>query len=206
MSPSPGLGEEDIEVLPVVVVSQTFRARPSALPDIRDLFRRQLTASPVSDEDVRTLCDRVADVLLEVAGTNGAIQISLRIFPTSAEVDVLMALDREPVPGRGTTPALRPGDPTGVGTDPVPDRGAPIAQSRPESKPPLAMPAPKRAEGSFATWLSARLRAEGMSMEMAARALQVSTKTISRWVSGTTEPRLRDLYRIRHVFGEPPLH
>jgi transcriptional regulator with XRE-family HTH domain len=43
-------------------------------------------------------------------------------------------------------------------------------------------------------------------MDTAARRLDVSTKTISRWVSGTTEPRLRDLYRIRDVFGEPPFH
>ena len=41
-------------------------------------------------------------------------------------------------------------------------------------------------------------------MEAAARRLQVSAKTISRWVGGTTEPRLRDLYRIRELFGEPP--
>jgi transcriptional regulator with XRE-family HTH domain len=45
-----------------------------------------------------------------------------------------------------------------------------------------------------------------MTMEAAARRLDVSTKTISRWVGGTTEPRLRDLYRIRDVFGEPPFH
>jgi transcriptional regulator with XRE-family HTH domain len=43
-----------------------------------------------------------------------------------------------------------------------------------------------------------------MTMEAAARRLKVSAKTISRWVGGATEPRLRDLYRIREVFGEPP--
>jgi transcriptional regulator with XRE-family HTH domain len=40
-------------------------------------------------------------------------------------------------------------------------------------------------------------------MEAAARRLDVSTKTISRWVAGSTEPRMRDLYRIRETFGEP---
>ena len=47
---------------------------------------------------------------------------------------------------------------------------------------------------------------DAASLEAAARRLDVSTKTISRWVSGTTEPRLRDIYRIRDVFGEPPFH
>ena len=64
---------------------------------------------------------------------------------------------------------------------------------------------PAFAGPSFADWLSAGLRREGMTMEAAARRLNVSTKTIGRWVGGTTEPRLRDLYRIREVFGEPPL-
>lgn len=61
-----------------------------------------------------------------------------------------------------------------------------------------AAPAP-----SFAAWLAGRLRAEGLTMEAAARRLDVSTKTISRWVAGTTEPRLRDLRRTREAFGEP---
>jgi hypothetical protein len=30
-------------------------------------------------------------------------------------------------------------------------------------------------------------------------------KTVSRWVGGATEPRLRDLRRIRELFGDSPL-
>jgi transcriptional regulator with XRE-family HTH domain len=71
------------------------------------------------------------------------------------------------------------------------------------SSEPIAVVAPAPA-GSFADWLSAGLRREGLTMEAAARRLKVSAKTISRWVGGTTEPRLRDLYRIRELFGEPP--
>lgn len=46
-------------------------------------------------------------------------------------------------------------------------------------------------------------------MEAAARQPGVSVKTVSRWVGGTTEPRLRDLRlrdlrRIRELFGEIP--
>jgi hypothetical protein len=170
---------DKIEILPLVVVAQSFPARPSALPDVRDFVRKQLTNTPVSDESIRTLCDRVADVLLDAAGVSGTIQVSLRIFPDSAEVDVLFSPDQAaalPDRSRARTPETRPEEPATV-----------LPQS-------------------FAAWLSGRLRAEGLTMEAAARRLEVSTKTISRWVAGTTEPRLRDLYRIRDAFGEPPFH
>lgn len=58
---------------------------------------------------------------------------------------------------------------------------------------------------SFAAWMAAVLKREHLSQEAAARQLGVSVKTVSRWVSGETEPRLRDLRRIREVFGEVPL-
>lgn len=200
----PGL--EHIEILPIVVVAQDFPARPSALPDVRDFVRRQLTSTSVADEDIRTLCDRVAEVLLEAAGVSGTIQVSLRIFPTAAEVDVLFAPNQAPAAdrtGAAQAAALR-GDAARVATEPAPGRGARIGASRLEPDVPAQSPASE--SPSFATWLSGRLRAERMTMEAAARRLEVSTKTISRWVSGATEPRLRDLYRIRDVFGEPPFH
>jgi DNA-binding XRE family transcriptional regulator len=59
---------------------------------------------------------------------------------------------------------------------------------------------------SFAEWMSSALRREGMTQEAAARQLGVSVKTVSRWVGGATQPRMRDLKRIREVFGELPLH
>jgi DNA-binding XRE family transcriptional regulator len=58
---------------------------------------------------------------------------------------------------------------------------------------------------SFAEWLSGMLKREGLSQEAAARQLGVSVKTVSRWVGGETEPRLRELRRIHEVFGEAPL-
>jgi hypothetical protein len=174
---------EYIEILPLTIVTQVFPARPSSLPDVRDFVRRQLTTAPLSDEDVRTLCDRVAQVLLDAAGAPGTIQVSLRIFPTRAEVDVLL--------GQSDTPA------------PVPPVAAdgPGVDTTPDGPPAVTAPAPA---GSFADWLSASMRREGLTMEAAGRRLKVSAKTISRWVGGTTEPRLRDLYRIRELFGEPP--
>jgi DNA-binding XRE family transcriptional regulator len=58
--------------------------------------------------------------------------------------------------------------------------------------------------GSFAEWLSEALRKEGLSQEAAARQLGVSVRTVSRWVRGQTEPRLRDVRRISDVFGPVP--
>jgi hypothetical protein len=204
-----------IEILPLEILAQTFPARPSALPDIRDFVRRQLTSTPVADDDLRVLCDRVAEVLLDAAGVSGTIQVSLRIFPDSAEVDVLFSATREPhrdpaqEPDRTTAPGR-----AAASADPPVDRGARIGEQRhppatvngSDDGPAGLAPTPATGSPSFAGWLSGRLRAERMTMEAAARRLDVSTKTISRWVAGTTEPRLRDLYRIRDVFGEPPFH
>lgn len=171
---------ENIEILPIEVVARAFPARPAALPDVRDFVRRQLTGKPVSDSDVRILCERVADVLLDAAGALGTIQVSLRFFPDAAEVDVLFAPE--------------------VTVDrPV----APFAESRPVSTPPLRVEPVPMIPRQFSDWLAGRLRQEGLTLEAAARRLDVSTKTVSRWVAGTTEPRLRDLYRIRETFGEP---
>jgi len=187
MPAPPHPGTEHIEVLPLVVVAQAFLARPSALPGVRDFVRRQLTTR-LSDESVRTLGDRVADVLLDAAGASGTIQVSLRIFQASAEVDVLY------LPGPSTDRGVR-----------IADHGPrPAAEAEPEPEAFLA--APENGGPSFAAWLSAGLRVEGLTMDAAASRLDVSTQTISRWVSGTTQPSLHDLYRIQDAFGAPPFH
>jgi DNA-binding XRE family transcriptional regulator len=68
---------------------------------------------------------------------------------------------------------------------------------------------PPRREGqqaeTFAAWMSSALRREGLTQEAAARQLGVSVKTVSRWVGGATEPRMRDLRRIQELFGEVPI-
>src|SRR5712691_9800360 len=79
----------NIEVVPVVVLSQTFAARPSSIPDVRDFVRRCLAQSPLSEEDNRSVGETVAAALLEAAGPTGAINVSFRIFPDHVEVDVL---------------------------------------------------------------------------------------------------------------------
>src|SRR5690348_3258556 len=64
---------DNVEVVPVVVVSQTFPARPSSIPDIRDFVRRCLAQSPLSEEDNREVGETVSQALLEAAGPTGAI-------------------------------------------------------------------------------------------------------------------------------------
>jgi hypothetical protein len=208
-----------IEVLPLVVVARAFPARPSSLPGIRDFVRQRLGHTGFTEDDIRALGDRLLDTLLDVAGPTGMIQLSVRIFPDHAEVDVLPGILTEQVVsavaesvngngvngngvngngsrvngngvnsngvngnganGSGVNGAARGRAVTGTGGDPLP-------------------------AASFAEWFAGALRREGMTMEAVARRIQVSVKTVSRWVGGTTEPRLRDLSRIREIFGELP--
>ena len=84
-----GNGDGSIEVVPVVVLSQTFPARPSWIPEIRDFVRRCLAESPLTEEGNRGVSETVFRALLDAAGPTGAIQVSFRIFPEHVEVDVL---------------------------------------------------------------------------------------------------------------------
>jgi transcriptional regulator with XRE-family HTH domain len=70
---------------------------------------------------------------------------------------------------------------------------------------PAGVPLGQADPATFADWMSTALRREGLTQEAAARLLGVSVKTVSRWVGGATEPRMRDLRRIQEVFGELPL-
>jgi hypothetical protein len=179
---------DNIDVVPVVVLSQTFPARPSAIPDIRDFVRRCLSQSPLSEEDNRAVGETVAQALLEAAGPTGAINVSFRIFPDHVEVDVLRSgANISTAAGLDALTSLLKSDALGVGRGGMP--GAPPASE----------------ETAFADWMAGALRREGMTMEVAARQLGVSVKTVSRWVGGSTEPRLRDLRRIRELFGDFPL-
>ena len=179
---------DKVEVVPVVVLSQTFPARPSSIPDIRDFVRRCLSQSPLSEDDNREVGETVAQALLEAAGETGAINVSFRIFPDHVEVDVLRSGAQIGTPAGldALASLLKSQEPGRVGAD-----GLSAGQDDEET--------------AFADWMAAALRREGMTMEVAARQLGVSVKTVSRWVGGTTEPRLRDLRRIRELFGDFPL-
>jgi hypothetical protein len=183
---------DNIEVVPVVVVSQTFPARPSSIPDIRDFVRRCLAHSPLSEQDNREVGETVSRALLDAAGPTGAISVSFRIFPDHVEVDVLKSgAQIGSAPGLDALTSLLRADGSAAASGGIRES----ADGEGADADPSA---------TFAEWMSGVLRREGLTMEAAARQLGVSVKTVSRWVGGTTEPRLRDLRRIRELFGEIP--
>jgi DNA-binding XRE family transcriptional regulator len=218
-------GADPIEVVPVVVLSQVFPARPSSIPDIRDFVRRCLAESPLTDEGNREVGETVFRALLDAAGPTGSIQVAFRIFPEHVEVDVLHS-DTQ-IPGHapsGTHYPVGAGASHGGASASMPTvRSGPAAPGRggAEQSAPAEQTEAERAEAltpvepvligepgqpaTFAEWMSTALRREGLTQEAAARQLGVSVKTVSRWVGGATEPRMRDLRRIHEVFGQVPL-
>ncbi len=152
----------------------------------------------MTDADNREVSQTVFRALLDAAGPSGTIQISIRIFPEHVEVDVLhsaggpgeptlAALGAPPTMTQSPT-AQYDGQGDGQGDGHAPDGHIGDGQS-----------------ASFAEWMTEVLRREGLTQEAAARQLGVSVKTVSRWVGGETEPRLRDLRRIQERFGHSPL-
>src|SRR6266700_2921267 len=103
--PVRGPGSDPIEVVPVVVLSQVFPARPSSIPDIRDFVRRCLAESPLTDEGNREVGETVFRALLDAAGPTGSIQVAFRIFPEHVEVDVLHSNSQIQAPGVPAAPA-----------------------------------------------------------------------------------------------------
>ncbi len=213
--PIRGPGGDPIEVLPVVVVSQVFTARPSSIPDIRDFVRRCLAESPLTEQGNREVSETVFRALLDAAGPTGSIQVAFRIFPEHVEVDVLHS-------DRAITSPVQPGPPvTTLAARPAPAGSQPAAAQPGQSAAPSRLaavagpgsaapagtgqPGEPDQPGTFAEWMSSALRREGLTQEAAARQLGVSVKTVSRWVGGATEPRMRDLRRIQEIFGEVPL-
>lgn len=191
-------GGSSIEVMPVVVLSQIFPARPSSIPDIRDFVRRCLAESPLTEEGTREVGETVFRALLDAAGPTGSIQVAFRIFPEHVEVDVLHSDTQITPPFQQAPPAAQPAPPAAAPLA----RPAVLADPGPQGVVQLGQPGHP---ASFAEWMSSALRREGLTQEAAARQLGVSVKTVSRWVGGATEPRMRDLRRIQEVFGEVPL-
>jgi DNA-binding XRE family transcriptional regulator len=195
-----------IEVVPVVVLSQVFTARPSSIPEIRDFVRRCLAESPLTEEGTREVQETVFRALLDAAGPDGSIQVAFRIFPEHVEVDVLHS-------DQVIQPPIMPGPPTSIARPVVAEprsqpallRSVPPAPDDRPVKPGPAIPASQGGSPTFADWMQDVLRTQGLTQEAAARQLGVSVKTVSRWVGGATEPRMRDLRRIQEVFGEVPL-
>jgi hypothetical protein len=207
-------GVDPIEVSPVVVLVQVFPARPSSIPDIRDFVRRCLSESPLNEEGTRQVGETVFRALLDAAGPTGSIQVAFRIFPEHVEVDVLHSDNQiQPplMPGQNGPGGVRTGVPASAGGGKPGTGQAGLGQLAGAGEfPGQAGPVPVSLgtpgnPANFAAWMSTALRREGLTQEAAARLLGVSVKTVSRWVGGATEPRMRDLRRIQEVFGEVPL-
>jgi DNA-binding XRE family transcriptional regulator len=202
---------DSIEVVPVVVLSQIFPARPSSIPDIRDFVRRCLAESPLTEEGTREVGETVFRALLDAAGPTGCIQVAFRIFADHVEVDVLhsempIAAPFPPQAPRAPQAQAGPARPAISAAPGTADFGAAQGAVRPAGSALEAVQLGGAGQpGTFAEWMSSALRREGLTQEAAARQLGVSVKTVSRWVGGATEPRMRDLRRIQEVFGEVPL-
>ncbi len=206
---------DPIQVTPVVVLLQVFPARPSSIPDIRDFVRRCLAESPLTEEGNREVSETVFRALLDAAGPTGYIQVAFRIFPEHVEVDVLHSDNQIQQPraapngSRGGQAADRTVTTTAA---PVPETASPVTATSaaggaagPGGELGGMVPGSPGHSDTFADWMSTALRREGLTQEAAARMLGVSVKTVSRWVGGATEPRMRDLRRIQEVFGEVPI-
>jgi DNA-binding XRE family transcriptional regulator len=209
--------------VPVVVLSQIFPARPSSIPDIRDFVRRCLAESPLTEEGAREVGETVFRALLDAAGPTGYIQVAFRIFPEHVEVDVLHSAMQIPAQlVRSIDPAISAAPPApaaparpvpgsqaaraaAAAADGEPGAGDPGRPEGPAGPPAEADGFPPADPATFAEWMSRTLRREGLTQEAAARQLGVSVKTVSRWVGGATEPRMRDLRRIQELFGEIPI-
>ena len=79
---------ETVVVDPVFVVTQTFPARPSSIPEIRDFVLRYLRDAPLTAEGSQQVHHAVLGALLDAASPDGGqIQVCFRIFPDGVEVD-----------------------------------------------------------------------------------------------------------------------
>jgi DNA-binding XRE family transcriptional regulator len=145
---------------------------------------------------------------------NGATPVTPKLRTSSAQPGAGQPGAGQPGAGQPGAPsaaelagaAARPGGTSGAGADTgVPGAGAAgVGGAVPTPAGPVMLGAPGQ-PATFAEWMSTALRREGLTQEAAARQLGVSVKTVSRWVGGATEPRMRDLRRIQEVFGQVPL-
>src|SRR3984957_7137934 len=136
--PSDGPGVEPIEVVPVVVLSQVFPARPSSIPDIRNFVRRCLAKSPLTEEGTREVGETVFRALLDAAGPTGSINVAFRIFPEHVEVDVLRSDTQLVLPG--TIPAPGPAKTSAAASAAATSAAADEAARAAALAPPSAVP------------------------------------------------------------------
>ncbi len=62
---------------------------------------------------------------------------------------------------------------------------------------------PSAAPADFPSWFRATLEARGVTQGEASDLLDVSRRTVCRWLAGDTSPRFDELQRLERVFGRP---
>ena len=180
---------DNIEVVPVVVLSQTFPARPVLHPRYPRL--RQALPGPVPAvrrRQPRRGRDR-GEALLEAAGSTGAINVSsVSSLIMSRSMSCAPALrSARRGPRRAGLAAQIPGCEHGS------RRGRPGRVLRRARRELL------RRDGLPTGWPPrCAARASPWRWPPPARGLG---ETVSRWVGGANEPRLRDLRRIRELLA-----
>ena len=98
---------ESVVVDPVFVITQTFPARPSSIPDIRDFVLRYLADAPLTPEGSQQIHHAVLAALLEAASPDGGqIQVCFRIFPDGVDDDRLVRHRRLSTVGHPVHPGV----------------------------------------------------------------------------------------------------
>ncbi|MBO0829964.1 MAG: hypothetical protein J2P24_19500, partial [Streptosporangiales bacterium] len=70
---------DEVVVLPVVVVTQTFTARPSSLPDAEHFVRENVPTTLLDPAEMRTVYAAIRDAILAAANPDiGSFQITVR--------------------------------------------------------------------------------------------------------------------------------
>jgi DNA-binding transcriptional regulator YiaG len=86
----PDSADGPIVVSPVVVVHQTFDARPGSLPDAMGFVRSALNGATIEDSHLRAINVAITDALLVAAGPSiGTFEVVVRLYPDDVEIEVL---------------------------------------------------------------------------------------------------------------------
>lgn len=83
-------------MLPIVITTRIFPARPSSVPEIRIFLRQCLADIPLAELDDREAEKAIFRALLDAAGPTGMVQVSCRRYPNRVEFDVVPSMAGAP--------------------------------------------------------------------------------------------------------------
>lgn len=97
----------DIRVSPVLVLSKSFPARPSSIPEAHAFVRTALAESDVEPLPHAAVTEAINGALLAAASPDiGSFLVVVRLFPDEAEIETLSAA--EPAAATALTAGPRP--------------------------------------------------------------------------------------------------